>query len=356
MTQQFFSEHGFTTIDLPIAPFVHTMKTWQLTRPSGFARFIHWLTISRPAANSAFYRLLVNTRPDVVHLNGLSILPLAPVAKRLGIRVVQHVRESVNEGHFGVRKRWLRYLAKRSADHIVYICVDNQERLTGQGSRSSVIYNPIDFEKFKASSGRNARYDLGIPLEHHVLFFPGGSFFDIKGIIPFLHALAIVRKSYPATCAIIPGLDGTPHPKDRFRRKIEQTIESRDLQTAVLRLPFTTDVEHYYAACDIVVAPFIHPHFSRAVIEAGAMARPVIGSRIGGIQEVLEDCMVGLLAAPNDADDLADKLCNLIANEDRAAAMGQAGYAIARQKYDARNHARAIMKIYDDVLGLTSAA
>lgn len=354
--QQFFTEHGFPPIDLPVAPFVHTSKTWRLNTLKGFAKFCQWLILKRRAADIGFHRILQQERPDLVHLNGLSLVPLAPVAKRHGLRVVQHVRESVNEGSFGIRKHWLIRLANQYADHIVYICEDGQDRLTGPSPRSSVVYNPVDFEKFNLSSGNDARRRFGIPEKNKILLFPGGSLFDIKGIIPFLNALAIIRDNYSNTCAIIPGLDVAPHPKDAVRAGIEQTIEKHGLQDAVLRLPFTTAIEDYYAACDIVVAPFIQPHFSRAVIEAGAMAKPVVGSRIGGIEEVLEDGSVGLLAAPNDPDDLADKLCDLIINQDRAVAMGQAGYAVARERFDAGEHARAIMRIYDHVLGVSGEA
>ena len=349
--QDFFSRHGFPPVDLQLAPFVHTMKTWRLTTPRGVAKLAQWIIVTGPAAKADFHRLLKETAPDIVHLNGLSILPLAVVAKRLGIKVVQHVRESINEGHFAIRKTWLINLARRCTDHIIYICADNQERMTGRGLGSTVVYNPIEFNKFKAYSRRTARQNLGIPLENQVLFFPSGSLFDIKGIIPFLNALADTRIIFPNTCAIIPGLDRPPHPRDDFRRQIEQLIESRNLQTAVLRLPFTTAVEEYYASCDIVVAPFIHPHFSRAVIEAGAMARPVVGSRIGGITEVLQDGKVGLLATPGDIGDLAKKICYLTENQEIAAEMGKAGYDTARRRFDAVDHARAVMGIYDRVLG-----
>jgi len=354
--RQFFSEHGFPPIDLPVAPFVHTMNTWNLSTPRGFAKFSQWLVVNHQVSKTAFHRLLLDVRPDLVHLNGLSILPLAPVAKSLDLPVVQHVRESVNEGQFGIRKRWLKRLAQRYTDHIVYICADNQGRLTGKGARSSVIYNPIEFKKFKVRSGQSARRDLGIPTDHHVLFFPGGSFFEIKGIIPFLRALANVRASYPDTCAILPGLDTTPHPRDKVRQHIEQTIVNCGIQNAILRLPFSTNVEDYFSACDIVVAPFLVPHFSRAVIEAGAMAKPVVGSRIGGITEVLDDGKVGLLTTPNDHEDLARKICFLIEHHDRAIEMGRAGLTVARQRFDAVDHARAVMKVYDSVLDLPGAA
>ncbi len=348
--REFFSDHGFRPVDLPIAQFVHMMKTWQLQTPRGLAKFLQWAIVKQPASSASFNRLLAALEPDLVHLNSLSIAPLAPAARRLGIPVVLHVRESVNEGNFGLRKAWLKRVAERNVNHVVYICSDNQERLTGRGPRSSVVYNPIEFRKFKACSGLSARRDLGIPPDDKVLFFPGGSFFDIKGILPFLEAFATVHKTHANTWAIIPGLDVPPHPRDPVRRTVEQIIEAYGLQSAVLRLPFTTEVETYYAACSVVVAPFVHPHFSRAVIEAGAMRRPVIGSRIGGITEVLEDGKVGLLSKPGDSEELARKICFMIEHEESALAMGQAGYVVARERFNAIDHARSIMKVYDNVL------
>ena len=86
------------------------------------------------------------------------------------------------------------------------------------------------------------------------------------------------------------------------------------------------------------------------------MAKPVVGSRIGGITEVLDDGKVGLLATPNDHEDLAKKICYLIEHRDRASEMGRAGFSVARQRFDAVDHARAVMKVYDNVLGLPGAA
>jgi glycosyltransferase involved in cell wall biosynthesis len=356
MAREFFTQHGFEAIHVPIAPFVHTMKTWNLMAPKGMAKFIRWLVTEQQAARAAFDRLLVTSRPDLVHLNGLSVLPLAPVAKARNTFVVQHVRESINEGYFGLRKRWLRTLADQNVDHIIYICEDNKDRLKESTAPSSVIYNPIEFDKFKMTASSPIRRRLGLPNEYGVLFFPGGSFFDIKGITHFLDALAITRKRFPSACAIIPGLDRKPHPRDEIRRAIERKIDAHNLHSAIFRLPFTADVEEYYAACDIVVAPFIRPHFSRAVIEAGAMGRPVIGSRIGGITEVLQDGKTGLLATPGDEVDLAQKICWMFENVERAFDMGAIGRTIALRRFNAIDHACQVMDIYDTVLNRRGGA
>ena len=355
-TQEFFSEHGFPPVDLPVAPFLHMSDTWRLTTLKGIAKFCQWLMWRRRPAQVAFHRLLQKTKWDLVHLNGLSIVPLAQTAKRLGVPVVQHVRESVNDGTFGIRKRWLTHLVLEHTDHVIYICVDGQDRLTGPVPQSSVVYNPVDLRRYGAVSPQCARRKIGILEDQVVLFFPGGSMFDIKGIIPFLNSLAIVRDTYRNICAVIPGLDAAPHPRDAVRREVEQIIATKNLQRAVMRLPFTTQVEEYYAASDIVVSPFLRPHFSRAVIEAGAMARPVIGSSIGGITEVLEDGKVGLLATPGDHEDLAKKICYLIEHREIALDMGQAGRIIAQKQFNATDHAKSVMDVYDHVLRFSEMA
>lgn len=97
--------------------------------------------------------------------------------------------------NFGVRRQWLRHLAMHFTDHVIYICKDNKDRLTGPMPHSTILYNPIPFDKFNRKiDGAVVRRKLCIPETAHVLFFPGGSNFGIKGIVPFLKALEIVRK------------------------------------------------------------------------------------------------------------------------------------------------------------------
>ncbi|MFW5891679.1 MAG: glycosyltransferase, partial [bacterium] len=115
------------------------------------------------------------------------------------------------------------------------------------------------------------------------MFFPGGSGMERKGIYPFLKALFKLCWTNSKIYTIIP----IPKENDKIysldRQKIEKAILDYNLEKNIIRLPFTNKVEEYFAASDIVVVPFVVPHFSRAAIEAGAMAKPVVGSKIGGI-------------------------------------------------------------------------
>lgn len=348
--REYFSKQGFQPRHVPLAPFAHTSKSWDWRTPRGLAKLLQWYFLKLPAARGRVRELVEQVKPELVHLNGVSLLPLAATIEQCGVPVVQHIRESVNEGQFGLRKKWLARLAKRHASHVVYICQDGRTRFPVSSANYSVIYDPVPLDKFRTADSSSYRLKLGISGDGPVLFFPGGSMLDIKGIIPFLLALAKVHTRHSDVVAIIPGIDQPPHPRDDCRKKIENIVRESSLEQALRRVPFSDNVEQYYVASDIVVAPFIRPHFSRAVIEAGAIAKPVVGSRIGGIEEVLEDSATGLLCNVNDPDDLAEKLCELMEDRQRAEAMGRAGYVKSSENYGAAEHARAIMEVYDSIL------
>jgi len=73
--------------------------------------------------------------------------------------------------------------------------------------------------------------------------------------------------------------------------------------------PEQSDVVSFLHASDVVVLPTTaNESFGRVVIEALATGRPVIGSRVGGIPEILSGSMSRFLVSPGDADDLAERI------------------------------------------------
>lgn len=351
MAKSFFESHGFPPVDVPVARFSHTAGWWSLFKPYGFAKTMEWLLVKHPRSKRALRSILKRSKPDIVHLNSLTLAPLMPMIKRHGIPVVLHVREPVASGTLGLRRMWLRYLARNYASHVIYICKDNRDRLTGPMPHATVMYNPIPFDKFdKSLVGNACREKLGIAENVQVLFFPGGSSFGIKGIFPFLEALSIVHTQKQDVVALVSGIDTTPHPRNKERPRIEDAIKALNLECTIHRLPFTYDVEEYYAASDIIIAPFIKPHFSRAVIEAGAMMKPVLGSRIGGIEEVLTDGENGFLVEPGNAKDLAEKILLLCRNKPLAEQLANKGYIQAKTLCDAKEYVTRLMTLYTHLM------
>ncbi|HYE95248.1 MAG TPA: glycosyltransferase family 4 protein [Rubricoccaceae bacterium] len=86
-----------------------------------------------------------------------------------------------------------------------------------------------------------------------------------------------------------------------------------------------------------------------AVLEAMAYAKPVIGSRIGGIPELVEDGETGFLVAPRDAEALADRLRWIVAHPVQAAEMGRAGRERVERDFSPEVHYARVRAVYDAV-------
>lgn len=91
-----------------------------------------------------------------------------------------------------------------------------------------------------------------------------------------------------------------------------------------------------------------NPH---SILEAFALGKPVIGSRIGGIPELVREGITGLLFEPHDTQDLRNKIECLLSDHDRMVSMGKNARDLVVKEYNAGNHYRRLMDVYCGVIG-----
>jgi glycosyltransferase involved in cell wall biosynthesis len=361
-----FRAAGIETLHTPeLAIFPHTTGGWNaLTTPFGIQRALRSVRAFGPSAR-ATEALVRRVKPDLVHLNSLVLAPSAAGAKAAGVKVVWHVRESVHPGHAGFRRRWLDRALRRWADEAVFVSRDDRRRLTG-GDFGVVIPDSVDHARFdRALDGAPVRAELGLPADAPtVLFFGGVS--SLKGAHVFLPALLRARRRVPGLHAVIAGAEnpwsrsllartaravlpllGTGTERQRFLRAYREG----GMESWVRLLPFRTDPERLIAAADLVVFPSTAPHSARPVIEAGAMAKPVVTSRLGGVEELVDDGRTGLLVPPFDPDALGDAMARVLGDPETARRLGEAGYAASLEKFGERPNVERQIAIYDALLG-----
>ncbi len=87
-----------------------------------------------------------------------------------------------------------------------------------------------------------------------------------------------------------------------------------------------------------------------SVLESLALGKPVIGANIGGIPELINDGVDGLLFEPRNVDDLAAKIQYLLDNKHLLPEMGRQGRKKIEQKYNAQTHYERLMQLYESVL------
>ena len=100
------------------------------------------------------------------------------------------------------------------------------------------------------------------------------------------------------------------------RANIEKMIRERSLQHKVLLLGQLSDAKKYLPAFDIFVLPSVKEGFPWALIEAMATKLPVIATRVGAVEEIIEDGKNGFIVEPKNSNQIADRI-KLILSDDR---------------------------------------
>ena len=316
------------------------------------------------------HRFLKEHAFDLVHLNTSVLLPAGIGASRADVRVVWHIREPLHPGMLGLRRRVVATIIRRCADAIVAISESDAEPWAGD-PKLKIVYNVVDFGRFnRAIDGDEFRLRCGLPQERPIIAMLGGTIHS-KGTDVLIEAAAHVKEKRPDALFVVagaaPGGGESPSPLRRVvRRALERSgvvpsmdrrvlklMEVRRLHDTVRFVGLRQDIPEMLAAATLLVWPATVPHFARPIIEAGAMALPVVASGYAVTREVVVPGKTGLLVRPGDPRSLAEAIIHLLDHPEEARRLGEAAFAIARDRHDAAHNARQVMAVYD---GLMSSA
>ena len=101
------------------------------------------------------------------------------------------------------------------------------------------------------------------------------------------------------------------------------------------------------AEASVLVLPSMSEGLGRVIIEAMATGTPVIGSRVGGIPELIEDGVRGFLVPPGNENVLAEKLRCILNSPDEARAMGACGRRFAERLFSTESYLRGYEQIFE---------
>ncbi|MCV0393516.1 MAG: glycosyltransferase family 4 protein [Nitrosopumilus sp.] len=169
-----------------------------------------------------------------------------------------------------------------------------------------------------------------------------------KNIEVIIKAFKIVSKEFPDVILIIAG-DG-PH-----RSSLQNLVAKLDLQNNIKFTGYVTADEKkiLLAESNALLFPSTIEGFGLVILEAWQQKRPVIASDMPPMSDIIQDSKTGFLIDPNNEKQWAEKIIELIKNQNISDEMGNAGYQVLKSKYNEALFYQNLIKMYDNVLKTT---
>lgn len=165
-----------------------------------------------------------------------------------------------------------------------------------------------------------------------------------KGHSVLLDAVSALAPQWPNLRVLLLG-------RGSLEASLHQEIAARRLQQHIRLAGFRPDLPRVVPALDLVVHPALAEGLGVALIQAAAAGVPIVGSRAGGIPEIVRHGENGLLVEPGDAKQLAGGIEKLLADPHQRAAMGQLGREFVRAQFSLDRMVCGNLTVYEELLG-----
>ncbi|MEH6949462.1 glycosyltransferase [Bacillus sp. JJ634] len=284
------------------------------------------------------YNLFLKKKPDVIHthLHALPYAIIAAIIARVPIRV--HTLHSIATKEASNFKRKINRLFYK------YFCVipvaispKVKESITNEynfkDGQVPMIYNGINLNKCIPKTQFEAKSDK-INIVHV------GSFKEAKNHKGLIESFRIVHNRYPNT---VLKLIGSGELEDAIKDKVKQL----GLEDSVIFLGLKSNVYSYLNEADIFILPSLWEGMPISLIEAMATGLPIVATRVGGIPDMIEDNINGLLVNTN-TEDISEALHKLIKDKDLRQRLGNAAKSTAKF-FSAQDMAEEYAKLYKNM-------
>ncbi|MBI5228797.1 glycosyltransferase family 4 protein, partial [Candidatus Micrarchaeota archaeon] len=192
--------------------------------------------------------------------------------------------------------------------------------------RGRVIYNGVDTERFNPrNKGERVREKFGCAGGKMVLCV--SRLIEQKGIAYLIRAMAEVKQEIDAKLVVL----GRGPLENELRNETKKAGVEKEAIFITERIS-EEELARLYAACDVFCLPSLWEPLGMVFCEAMSSGKPAVGSRIGGIPEIITPD-VGMLCEPKNPKNTAEKLILVLGDEKLRKKMGEAGRKRVLEKF-----------------------
>jgi glycosyltransferase involved in cell wall biosynthesis len=299
-------------------------------------------------------RFFRSFRPHIVHTHTAKAGAIGRLAAWLtGVPVVVHTYHGhIFHGYFSkpVTSLFLAIerLLARPTSRLVAVSESVKRELEryriGGPSHITVLRLGLDLDRFLGCEARGGEFrrELGVD-DQRPLVGIVARLVPIKRHEDFIAASALLAARIPDALFLVVG-DG------ERRAELEALVRRLGLAERVRFLGWRHDLDRIYADLDVVVLTSANEGSPVSLIETMAAARPVFATGVGGVPDLVEHGVNGVLGRPGDPSGTAEAIATLLADPERRRAMGEAGRKRVRDAYGVDRLVSDVDRLYTDLM------
>ncbi len=214
--------------------------------------------------------------------------------------------------------------------------IEQTNQLISPDKDICTVYNFIDEREYYRKDVGNLKQEYGI-LEDEKVIIHVSNFRQVKRVQDVVHAFKRIHERVPSKLLLVG--DGPD------MRNVSQLVKELELEDAVLFLGKQDNVAELYSISDLKLLFSEKESFGLVLLEAMACGVPCIGTRIGGIPEVIEDGVTGYICELGDVETAADKAVQLLSNQQLHQQISRGALQAVNQKF----HSTEIVNQYEQL-------
>jgi glycosyltransferase involved in cell wall biosynthesis len=301
-----------------------------------------------------FTKAVIVGHPQLAHIStaiGLSFVKhsyCVVIARLFGSRVLLHPHCSLAVLYYERSKLWKWYFRQVIMVTNGVVVLSNEWLKLGSIIRDRKVYylpNAIDLKLYRNVEKKHIAAD-SVTKHCNVLYL--GYIGKLKGSFDLLDAAFTIRsKGMDMTIDLVGGAL-VPEELDQLREKIA-ALRLEDF-VRLHPLAYGREKLNFFQEANIFVYPSYNEGMPMAVLEAMACGLPIVASRVGGLPDLVQDGINGILVEPGKPEQLSSALCKLANDHQLCETMGKVGYRFVCEYYDINKHVNELISIYNMVL------